>query len=260
MIAAIPNSTYVENEIPITGPDVYSAVSSVDVTMPDMNVTNGSTLGFTTTHPTLIDEAILIYNDEYPNGLETFALDAVEGTGTWYVTIPLDVVLTFSITKATWIGAYPVITIQGTNSVDRLMPFAETLTFVSATDIEFVGTNNRAGLLKVGDTIAISDGTTPTAVVLTAVVESGSAPVTYTCTYAAAIVATVNATIPQRSVTAGQVVSRSGDTAKVTTSIEYNPSPNDLVPTWTFLQRKIVSPEGVEITEPLTLDYSQGIA
>ncbi len=264
MIAAIPDSTYLENPVQITGEEVYVAQSTLLCTMPDMGLTNGSTTGFTSTYETTVGDAILIYNSEYPEGIETVADAVTPGSGTWYVEIPATLVLSFPITKATWINAYPETLIDGTNDAMRLMPFDTPLTYVSSLETEYVGTSDRDGMLTIGDELGVElVADTVIQVVLTdcVIADNGDSTFTYTCTFAAETTAplAVDAIISARAINPGKVVTRTGDDAVVTTAKLYNPAPNEAVPTWNMLQRQIVSPEGIEITEPFTLDYYQGI-
>ncbi|RKX87228.1 MAG: hypothetical protein DRP58_03240 [Spirochaetes bacterium] len=267
MYASIDNSTYIES--PVTVADALTHEHTMTVSLPDLGIQSPSTIDFITSFAVVDGDPILVFSSEFPDGLQDVAgvvVDNLDGTWTVPFTAVLTQVPTFVYDNPSWSG-YPDVDVQGTDAVTRIIHSTETLTYVSATDIQFVGTSARAGMLRVGDTIASVYNDTvedvPVTLTLTGVTEAGVEPsVTYTCDFAITPYAlnAVNATIAARSslVPLAQVTgSTTGGNVTKVMNFSTTVTPGGEI--WNFLSRRIVSPRGWNIIEPFVMDYTEEI-
>jgi len=264
MYASQDGSLYAENTQTVA--NALSHKHTITGTIPDLEAGAITLIDFLTSFLVVAGDEILAFSSEFPNGLKDIAGTVVDNLdGTW--TVPFTAVLTViptTVHRDLTATTAPIVATQSEQVAERIVTATETLTFVSATDIEFVGTSSRAGMLEVGDTINISDGVTPTPVVLTSMVETGTAaPYTYTCGYATAIVATINAYIPPRTVTQANIsISRKnaplasgGNEFTIVTGTLVN----DGTKVWNAIGRSITANIGWTIDEPFTMDYTEKI-
>jgi len=264
MYASINDSTYVEQTQTVV--DALSHEHTMMATLPNLEAGSITITDFLTSFLVVTADPILVFNSEYPDGILDIAGIVVDNLdGTW--TVPFTEVFTVAPTSVHMypdLTNLPVVSVQAETTIDRLVMLPETLVFTSALATQFVGTSPRAGMLAIGDTITITDGITPTDVVLTAVVETGTIPaITYTCTYVTAIIATADATIPDRSIAIpalsrvrnGKSVAQGGTDVTITYANTVNPG----TITWNEIARKIVSPINWTITEPFIMDYTEEI-
>ena len=267
MYASLNNSIY--REIPFTDSveEILSYKTTIHGSLPDLRFSYISLIEMTVPYIVTTGERVLIFSTEFPNGAEEIIGTVVDnGNSTWtaqftgvYTVIP-DVVYDYPIA----LGSYPVLETQTAEGESRLLFEDTSLTYVSATTTEFVGTSLLPGLLKIGDDMTVLVAAVEEVVTLTDVTMSGSGTYTYTCTFSAAS-ATLdasNAVILDRShVNTVSDAVRSGDPTLpgYTLTYEEQLSPTDVNNPWLLLQRQITSPINWTITEPMTLDYSAKI-
>ena len=269
MYASLNNSIY--REIPFTDSveEILSYKTTIHGSFPDLRFSYISLIEMTVPYIVTTGERVLIFSTEFPNGAEEIIGTVVDNlNGTWtaqftgvYTVIP-SVVYDYPIA----LGSYPVLETQAAEGESRLLFNDETLTYVSGTVTEFVGTSLLPGLLKVGDemTITYNDTTEDLTdvVTLTNVSMSGTGTYTYTCTFDEIDYDAIGGLVLDRShVNVVSDAVRSGDPTLpgYTVTYEEQLSPTDVDNPWNLLQRQITSPINWTITEPMTLDYSSKI-
>jgi len=253
-------STYTETNVPVVA--ALSHRHTMVAQLPDFEATSISLTAFTTTTEILTGDDIIVDTDGVEDK-DTVLAATDNGDGTFTGTFA-DTERTETPTRVlggVTSDSVPILLVQGSDTEDRIMPFAQTLTFVSATLTEYVGSGEITNIVRVGDTISISDGVTPEDAVILTVVESGTAPaITYTITYeiAATITATEDVVVEGRaSAVDTNVVSREEGSIDVT--IEYVTSYNLTDVDWNFISRTIQAKAGWVIAEPFTMYYTENI-
>ncbi len=264
MYASINDSTYVEQTQTVV--EALSHKHKMYATLPDLEAGSISTVSFMTSFLVVIDEPLLVFEPDNPTGVTDTADTVTDNLdGTWTVGFTIDKFL--SVPTAVYrnpdLAGMPALSVQANDDVNRIVMMDETLVFVSATDVQFVGTSARAGMLAIGDEITITDGVTPTPVILTSVTESGTEPaINYTCDYATALVATGDTLILSRAlpVPALSSVRTNGTVAEngADVIIQYATTVNG-GELWNFISRKFIASLGFTISEPFIMDYTENI-
>lgn len=259
MYASIENSTYVENTVTVNG--ALSHKHTMNATLPNLEAGSITTADFLTSFLVVDGDPILVFGAENVNGIEDVAGTVVDNLdGTW--TVPFTATFISAPTSVHMLPALsdvPSLEVQAEVDDARIIMIEETLVFVSATDVQMVASTERSGMLSIGDTITISDGITPTDVVLTSISEAGTIPaITLTMGYATSIIATSNATVAPRATEVTAISMLRANTPSTDVVIKYANTVN-VGQTWNRIARKIVSHINWTITEPLTMDYTEEI-
>ncbi len=268
MYASLNNSIYREQPFTQAGTELLTYKTTLHGSLPDLQPSYISLTEITASYLLTEGERILLFSPtEFPNGAEEIVgvvVDNLNGTWTAQLTSVYTEIPTSAYDYPLNLDSYPQITSQEEIDANRLIFQDQVLTYVSGTDVEFVGTNMRGGMLEVGDTIEVTYNDTvddiTESVTITSVTETGAGPTTYTCGFDALPydVEPDDGTIPNRSHTnTVDDAVRSGDPTLPGYTIYYDEQLNPMNSvTWMIVQRQITSPINWTITEPMVLDYS----
>jgi len=264
MIATKTPSTYIENTLELST-TMLAHRTTLKGSLPNLNAGTITNINFLTSNPNMIvGSGLLLITPAHSEGFQTpvtVVVDNLDGTWTVSYVDMLTDIPTAVFSSPTVMAEFPQLVTSQNADVNRVFTADRTLAFVSAIATEFVGTSEFEGMLAIGDSILIDDGVVvdPVPVVLTAVVESGTVPsVTYTCTYVAAIIATLDATVLGRGALNAVVDVYRDSPSNQDVTIEYA-NQTALTGTWSAVSRKLTAEQDWVIVEPLTLTYSEEI-
>jgi len=265
MYAIVDDAIYIENTITETN-EIFSYQNILNVVLPNKDITSPSNDSFTTSHPTVEDEEILVFNSEFPAGKEDVVgvvVDNGDGTYTCPVggtyTVDLEAVYKHPRTDLTM---YPAVTNQGADIPNHIDLLDLSLTYVSSTASEIVlDSEDQTGFgIMVNDVISVTvvgveEDVTVTAVAVTGVIGD----YTYTCAIAPTDIPEDAPSVRQARGTPNTLLTATRDGNDANVTLTYQEEISDLSIPWNVMARKIVSQYNWNVVEPFTMLYTEAI-